>query len=305
MPPVSPPTKKISISREGETALRAMSVSHRRVRILAGVRLLISAAIAAAGAVMTLSSVSTTWVTFVGATWAGIYAIGLTWWADAELLRAAKLQEKFEVEAFGLPWNEVAAGAEVRSTDRSALSQKFGNRHVDSDWDEMPDFPRPFDVLARQLENLRWGSRVRRRYADFVAAVVGAWLIAGAVVGVVGDFTVAEIFTGWYIPSLGGLLFGLESIRQQRAVAKERERVGDYAEKKILEAAPHRDDPAVDASLVMLSRQLQDVLFRTRSRAPRVPVYPFYRLPYQRDKTNCNECTRNLADALAVTTLAL
>ncbi|MEH1031565.1 S-4TM family putative pore-forming effector [Micromonospora profundi] len=298
MPSVTPSTKKIRVSREGETALRAMSVSHRRVRILAGARLLVSAVIAVAGAVMTIRSLPATWITVVGALWAAVNSIGLTWWADAELLRAAKLQEKFEVEVFGLPWNDVAAGSEVRSADRSALSEKFKDGRIDNDWDEMPDFRRPFDVLARQLENLEWGARVRRRYANFIALVIATWTVAGAIVGVAGDFTVAEIVIGWYIPSLGGLLFGLESIRQQRSVAKERERVGDYAEKQILQAAQHAD-PALDASLLVLARQLQDILYRTRSKAPRVPKYPFYRLPYQRDRTNCNECTRKVADALA------
>ncbi|MFF5076096.1 S-4TM family putative pore-forming effector [Actinoplanes sp. NPDC000266] len=299
MSSVAPPTKKISVSREGQTALRAMSISHRRVRMLAGARLLISAIIAVTGAVLTIRSMPAAWVALVGALWAAVNSIGLTWWADAELQRAAKLQEKFEVEVFGLPWNDVAAGPEVRSADRSALSEKFKNGRVDDDWDEMPDLLPPFDVLARQLENLGWGARVRRRYATFVAVIIAAWTVAGAVVGVAGGFTVAEIFTGWYVPSLGGLLFGIESIRQQLAVAKERERVGDYAEKRILEAARQRTDPSFTASLPTLSRQLQDVLFRTRSRAPRVPKFPFYKLTYKRDKLNCNECTRSVADALA------
>ncbi|MFG1991003.1 S-4TM family putative pore-forming effector [Actinoplanes sp. NPDC048988] len=294
-----PPTKKLQVSREGQSALRAMSISHRRVRLLFGARLLISAGIAVTGAVLTIRSVPATWVTLAGAAWAAINSVGLTWWADAELQRAAKLQEKFEVEAFRLPWNHVAAGPEVRSADRSALSRKFKKGRIDSDWDDVPAFDPPFDVLARQLTNLVWGARVRRRYANVVAVVIGAWTLAGAVVGVAGGFTVAQIFVGWYVPSLGGLLFGLESIRQQLAVAKERERVADYAEKQILEAARRPLDPALRASLVTLSRQLQDVLFRTRNRAPRVPKFPFYRLSYERDKLNCRECTRGVADALA------
>lgn len=298
MLPVDPPKKKISVGNEAKTALRAMSVSHGRVRTLAGMRLLISAALAAAGAVTTLSSSSAKWVTIVGAIWAGVNAIALTRWAEAELLRAAKLQEEFEVEAFGLHWNFVAAGSKVRSVDRRSLSEMFRGK-IDEDWDDMPDLPAPFDVLARQLENLGWGARVRRRYANFVAVVVSAWTVAGVVVGVVGGFTVAQIVTGWYVPSLGGLLFGLESVRQQRAVANERERVEDYAEKQILEAARRRGDTALQASLPELARQLQDSLFRTRSKAPRVPEVPFYRLPYQSDKTNCIEPTRNVADALA------
>lgn len=303
MPPADPPTKQVAVTREGESAVQAMSVSHRRVRILAGVRLLVSAIVAFVGAVVTLKSISTAWITIIGAIWACVNSVFLTLWAEAELLRAAKLQEQFELDMFKLSWNEVLAGSKVRSADRKALSDKFRGS-IDDDWNQMPAFPRPFDVLARQLENLAWGGRVHRRYAIFLAIVIASWGVAGVAVGGVEHFTVARIVTGWYIPALGALLFGLESARQQWAVAKERLRVGDFAEKGVLDAAGRLGEPTLNESLSTLSRQLQDVMFRTRSRAPRVPKI-FFRLRSKLDEKNCRESTRNLRDALAVNPLPL
>jgi hypothetical protein len=292
--------KKVQLSATEITALKAMSVSHQRVRVLSGVRLLISAVIAGAGAVVTLAAVPATWVTVVGALWAGVYSVGLASWADRELLRAVKLQEKFEVEFFALPWNETAAGAEVRGADASSLSKRFKDKKIAEDWAALADLPRPFDVLARQLQNLAWGSRIRRRYADVVGAAVIVWTVGGVAIGAIGGLTVSEVVVRWFVPSLGGLLLGIDTFRQQRAVAKERERVVDYGEKETLKAAGRIAEPTTAGELLVLSRQLQDVLFRTRCRAPRVPKKLFYLRYYSDDAADFCEPVHRLAKALAV-----
>jgi hypothetical protein len=281
------------------TALQAMSVSHLRVRVLSGIRLTVSAVIAAAGAVVTLAELPATWVTIAGALWASAYSIGLASWVDGGLLRAAKLQEMFEVELFRLPWNTVVAGPQVRSEDASRLSTRFKSRRIADEWDEVPNLPRPFDVLARQIQNLGWRSRICRRYANVVLGIVVAWAIVGVVVGVVGGFTIGEIVLRWFIPSLGGLLLGIDTFRQQRSIAKERDRVCAFAEDETLKAARRVNEAATGDALLVLSRQVQDTLFSTRCRAPRAPSRLFYLQYYRSDEVDFRAPVQRLATALA------
>jgi hypothetical protein len=205
----------------------------------------------------------------------------------------------FEAELFRLPWNTALAGPQVRPEDASRLSKKFKGRRIADEWDDMPNLPRPFDVLARQIQNLGWGSRIRRRYANVVLTSVVVWTIAGAVVGASGGLTISEIVLRWFIPSLGGLLLGIDTFRQQRAVAKERDRVCAFAEDETLKAAHRSNEAATENALVVLSRQVQDTLFSTRCRAPRAPSRLFYLQYYRSDEVDFRAPVQRLATAFA------
>ncbi|MDQ7808259.1 S-4TM family putative pore-forming effector [Amycolatopsis sp. A133] len=289
---------KADITPAQLTALKAMSISHQRVRILSGLRIALSSIIAVSGAVVTVTTLQATWVTIVGALWAAIYSIGLASWVDGELLRAAKLQEKFEVELFRLPWNTVVAGRPVRMEDASRLSNGFKGRRIAEDWDEMPKLPRPFDVLARQIQNLGWGSRIRRRYANVVLFFVSTWTALGVVIGASLSLTVTDIVVRWFIPSLGGLLLGLDTFRQQRAVASDRERVCVHAEDEAINAAAQPDKVVDHDRLLILARQVQDTLFSTRCRAPRAPSRIFYLPYYSSDSIDFKAPVQRIAEAL-------
>ncbi|GAA2188711.1 S-4TM family putative pore-forming effector [Micromonospora lupini] len=299
MPPPEPLFVKAPITPSALTTLKAMSVSHARVRVLVGVRLALSAVIAAAGAVVTVTTLPAAWITVLGAVWAGLYSIGLASWVERELHRAAKLQEMFETELFRLSWNTALAGPVVRAEDVSRLGGKFASRKMSDDWDHVPSLPRPFDVLARQIQNLGSGSRIRRRYADVIQGVLLVWTVGGAVVGLVGEFTVGEIVLRWYIPSLGGLLLGIDVVRQQRAIARDRERACTFVEDEVLKAATRVAGGPSSADLLVLSRQVQDILFKTRCQAPRAPSGPFYRAFCGKGVVDFRAPVQRLALALA------
>jgi hypothetical protein len=97
------------------------------------------------------------------------------------------------------------------------------------------------------------------------------------VAGTVADLTIGELLLRWYVPSLGLLLVGVDVFRSQRDVATERERVFRFVRETVTETARRPQTPATDEELLRLARQVQDVLFLTRQRAPRVPDWFFLR----------------------------
>ncbi|WP_242906951.1 S-4TM family putative pore-forming effector [Actinomadura terrae] len=276
--------------------LRAMSVSHARVRRLNALRMAAAMAMAALGLLASFTG-SLPWVSVLGALWALAYSAGASFWADGELRRAALLQEMFDVRLFLIPWNRVIAGDEVPAHEVSRLNRRFrGDDGPLRDYYEIPDLPRPFDVLGCQHQNLGWGARVRRRYATTVAGATAGWAAMGLLVGVAADLGLTELVLRWYLPSLGVLLLGIDTQRGQRMIADERERVLRLVHEHLARTTG-RAGPARTRDLLTLARQVQDAVYRTRVAQSRVPNWFFSRFR-ARDRQDFQESMRELAAAL-------
>jgi hypothetical protein len=255
--------------------LRAVSVSHQRARRLDAVNVSVSVLLAACGLVATVVDRLAVPVTVIGALWAIGYGAGLARWTDGELVRAATLQEMFDVRLFGLPWNVIAAGERLGAEEVSWLAHRYrGDEAELFGYYEVPPLRPPYDVVACQLQNLAWGSRVRRRYARALLGAVGIWSVAGLTVGIVSGLTVTDIVLRWYVPSLGALLLAWNSFRTQREVAGERQRVMAILWDQVRATAAGSQSPR---ELVELTRQVQDAIVRTRRRNIRVPNWFFSR----------------------------
>lgn len=265
------------------TLLQAVSVSHRRVQRLDAISMAVSIFAAVSGLVGTFVEPRVaTPATIVGALWALAYSTGLATWTGNELKRAATLQEMFDVRLFSIPWNTVIAPEPLRPQEVSALSKRFrGREDMVSDYYEIPDLPRPYDVLACQQQNLGWGSRIRRRYCYSILVAVCGWSLAGVTIGGLADLKVADVLLNWYVPSLGALMLGVDIFRAQREVADRRDHVLGILRARVAAAAAEArtqdSTPSAEDNLVPLARQVQDVLFLTRQDAPRVPDWFFLR----------------------------
>ncbi|MGN9808197.1 S-4TM family putative pore-forming effector [Micromonospora sp. BQ11] len=258
--------------------LRAASACHARAQRLDNLRMALSVALGVAGAVVAFTGVFSSAVTAIGALWAVAHAVGLGTWSRGQLGRAAVLQEMFDVRLFGLPWNTVAAGEEVGAAEVSRLHRAYrGDERYLVDYYEIPPLPAPYDVLGCQQQNLAWGARVRRRYAYTVLGGSAAWSVAGVVLAVTVGLTVSQLLLQWFVPSLGALLLGLEIYRGQRDVAADRERALAVMQSRITAAVQRADTVDVSTELLILARQIQDLIFRSRQVQARVPDWFFRR----------------------------
>ncbi|MEU9899966.1 S-4TM family putative pore-forming effector [Streptomyces phaeochromogenes] len=255
--------------------LRAMTVAHARAQRLADARLWISVLLAGAGLVTTLLPSWSAPVALLGGAWAVAHSMGLTLWESGTARQAALLQELFDIRLYGLPWNDVLIGPPPGAHVVSSLNRRFRGDEADlTDYYEVPLLPHPYDVLACQYQNLGWGARVRRRYARALTGAVLLWLTAGLVVGLMIGLSVMDLVLQWYVPSLGAVMIGLETCRKQRTVATERERVLALLDHTVAgSTAPDR--------LLVMARQIQDMIFQSRERNTRVPNWYFRRFKEQ------------------------
>ncbi|MEU4569450.1 S-4TM family putative pore-forming effector [Micromonospora sp. NPDC023956] len=276
--------------------LRAMSVCHSRAQRLDNLRMAVSVVLGAAGAVVAVTAAPGTTVTVVGALWAVANALGLGAWSRGQLRQAAVLQEMFDVDLFGLPWNTVAAGDRIDAHEVSRLERAYrGDEQYLRDYYEIPPLPVPYDVLACQQQNLGWGSRIRLRYAHTVLGGVALWSLLGVVFGVTAGLTVAQLLLQWFVPSLGALLLGLEIYRSQRDVAVERARALAILRARL--APGGSPAPAAPRDLLTLARQTQDLIFHSRRGQARVPDW-FFRRFHAADRVDFQAAMTRFVDVL-------
>jgi hypothetical protein len=260
-------------------------VSHRRAQRLDASQLGVSVFVAALGLVAAFASVTETPIAILGGLWAVAYSSGLAAWGENERRRAALLQEMFDVQAFELPWNEVIAGEPLAPQEVSRLSQQCrSSDELFRDYYLVPVVARPYDVLGCQQQNLGWAARVRRRYARALLAAAGIWSGAGLLVGWLGGLNVSELLLRWYLPSLGALLLAVDTYRAQYDAAAERERVLSLMNAHLSGAARLATSEAA-GPLLAFAREIQDVIFKTRTQHTRVPNLFFRRFRVQ-DRTD-------------------
>lgn len=133
----------------------------------------------------------------------------------------------------------------------------------------------PYDVLFCLEQNLAWGSRVQRRFADTLLSFITAWCAAGVIVGVAAGSTVSTLVNVWFVPSLGLLLNCSEAERAQILTMRQRVRVVRLVRAVMEDSLSSA--VADDKAFVVFARQVQDALFLARRQQPRTPQW-FFRL---------------------------
>jgi hypothetical protein len=274
-------------SPDSVTLMRAITVAHRRAQRAQTSSLIVSGALAALSVLAAAVPSLATAIALLGAAWAVAYSVLVVPWSYRGLRQAATLQEMFDVDLFELPWNHVTAGPRLSAEKVSQLSRGFrGDESELRDYYLVPDLPYPKDMLFCLEQNLAWGPRVRQRYAYTMAYVVGAWCVAGVVVGFVRHLTVADLIMIWFVPSLGLLLLCLDIYRTQTGATRERE-----VALGVLRA--RQEESHTEEEWVGFARQLQDVIFQSRQRYPRVPHW-FFRRFHDSDRTDFQLAMRQL-----------
>lgn len=262
--------------------LKAVAVAHLRNQGAQTLSLGVSIALAVIGLLTGSGSRYGTAVTLGGTLWAALYMAVMAPWAERYLRIAAALQEMFDAEVLDLPWNNVAVGNRISDDEVSRLSRSFrGDEDRLRGYYLVVDAAAPYDVLFCLEQNLAWGSRIRRRFAQLTLGTLVLWSTAGVLLALATGGTVSRLVTGWFVPSLGLLLLCLQMYRTQMTSIQERLRVLGLVRAVI-------DDPAspvitTPAELIRFARQVQDTLYQMRRLQPRLPTW-YFRRYHDQDK---------------------
>ncbi|MEU0172305.1 S-4TM family putative pore-forming effector [Streptomyces massasporeus] len=154
----------------------------------------------------------------VGATGGSIAFLWSIISSDREKRRrreASFIQEEFDTQVFGLPWNDFAADHPSPTLITEAATRYRGNRT--KDWyPNTRNVDRPLDVLICQRSNLGWGASMHRFYAACLTGALILLVALGLTVTLVARLSTPQALTAVCVPLLGPAREIIEMIRSNR-----------------------------------------------------------------------------------------
>lgn len=198
------------------------------------------------------------------------------WLEDYENLKikhAASTQEIFDVNVFGLPYNNALVKSPASPEVIHGAADRFSQDINDfKEWYADPaNIQYPINVLLCQRVNFVWDQRLRRKYGTLVASLTICYVIATIIFAALLNITVTDYIVGIFLPALSALLQGRDTAVANLTIAKEKEQ----KEHEILEvwesSVTNPESITIDTC-----RKVQDVLYQLRSSGPLVPEW-FYK----------------------------
>ena len=217
-------------------------------------------------------------ITVIGAAWALLSEIFLRRFEAESIKKAATVQEQFDVELFGLPWNEILVGKKVTSELIQSANRNFrDHRETLKNWyADTSSFPYPLNVLICQRSNIVWDWRLRREYGYFILLSTIALLIGGIIFGLILHIGLFDYLTGIFIPQFAAIHLGIDVSRNQIMLANDKEQkenvVNDLIEKGL-------GNP--DSISVAQCREIQNFIYHSRVIGSLVPDLYYNRLKEQ------------------------
>lgn len=196
------------------------------------------------------------------------------------LKRGAKLQEQFDTDVFGLPWNRFVTGAALEHEDVRSLSAKPLSKKHESHfqaWYEVCIGRLPLHLarLIGQRTNISYDARLRRRYGGWLLSLTVLFGVVLLYAGLYQGLQFPELIMSLVVPFMPVLTWALRERMQQTNAAISLTNLNGEWDKIWTKALGGADEKVLTAE----SRSLQDAIYQHRERSPLVFdwVYSIFR----------------------------
>lgn len=237
-------------------------------------QIVLSGPIALASALMARTYPSTaSWVALWGFVVLLSDAFWLTPWLDSRRANAARVQELFDCEVLGLPWNKIKAGnapdPEIIKEQADRYEKNAHKMPPLRDWYPTVVDCLPLHVgrLVCQRSNCSWDARLRRRYAVCVVVALVFLCLVVLLLSFQRNYTLQDFVLTVLAPLAPGIRLGYRHIRENQEAARTLEVLKSHL-LAVWNAALDGNDEQV---ITKQSRELQDEIFQSRRHRP--PVF--------------------------------
>lgn len=187
------------------------------------------------------------------------------------LKRGAKLQEQFDTDVFGLPWNRFVTGGQVEHEDVRRLSAKPLSEKREAHfqaWYEvcLGRLPLHLARLVGQRTNISYDARLRRRYGGWLLTLTLLFGVALLYAGLYKGLSFPDLIMTLAVPFMPVLTWALRERMQQANAATSLANLNGEWERVWAKAIGGADSTVLTAE----SRSLQDALYQHRERSPLV-----------------------------------
>lgn len=211
---------------------------------------------------------------------------------------AAKMQEEFDCELFGLPWNDIRCTTPPETELLNEAADKFQRKNQKPnhrDWypTEIGRLPLPLARLICQRAAVWWDMSQRRKYAGWLIAIVAILIVGVVAVSFTADQRVRDMVLSVYLPIAPAVVWAVRECIRQRDAVSALEKLKGKIEAVFDEAISGKRS---FGELNQLSRNIQDMIFDGRSRNPLFFNFLYKRLRPDHE-LRMNEKAKEMADA--------
>lgn len=184
---------------------------------------------------------------------------------------AVRIQEQFDTEVFGLPWNSFLAGAKVDPESIRAVTLQPitpAEKVKLEGWYErcVGKIPLPLARIVCQRTNITYDMRVRKRYSMGCLLLAGTMLVYFLARGIYDGLTLASLLLNIFVPFLPLGAFVLREHRKQADTIESLSTLRSETDKLWAKALKSPASPELDQD----ARNLQDAIYRNRTSNPLV-----------------------------------
>ena len=218
----------------------------------------------------------------IGGIWLIISQLILVGIESKKRKQAATIQEEFDTNLFGLPWNQTLVGNKLTAELIHAAARDYtGDRNELRDWySDTGTTPYPLNVLLCQRSNLVWDWRLRQHYGWIIVSLTFILFIFTIGFAIVTKQTLINYILGFFLPSSSAFLQGIEAAKAHFTTAKAKKN-------KEKEISAIWESGLMNPNLVSQEqcRRIQDCIFLLRSKGPLIPDwwYKLFRTKYEVD----------------------
>ncbi len=201
---------------------------------------------------------------------------------DRKRLQGALAQESFDCDVLGIEWSS-GLGEPIAPEDTHRAAKRGGKWDTQDWYPTEATAPWPRSVLICQRSNAVWARRQHGGYGWLLLGLASAWGLAGVVIAIVSNATLAAYLTTIALPSLPALLDASEEARAHFRASQARQLLESAINAKL-------GSSGTDAAGL---RAIQDQIYWLRRQAPLVPDW-FYRLRRQDLEADMRDAARDL-----------
>ena len=211
---------------------------------------------------------------------------------------AAKMQEEFDCELFGLPWNAIRCSTTPETEVLNEAADKFARKLKNAnhrDWypKEVGRLPLPLARLICQRAAVWWDMSQRRKYAGWLVAIVSVLVVGVVALSFTADQRVRDMVLSVYVPIAPAVVWAVRECIRQRDAVSALEKLKGQIESIFSDAISGKRN---FAELDQLSRNIQDMAFDGRARNPL--FFDFIYNHFRPDQElRMNEKAKEMADA--------
>ena len=213
-------------------------------------------------------------------------------WQKQELKIAAKLQEEFDCELLGMPWNSFVVGPKVSPEDTNAYARvklsKKGIGALNNWYPESADpLPLPLATLVCQRASLWYDGKLRKAFLVGLT-FVGTVVVVGALFASTAANVSLTSLVLAAVPAVPFLTWAAHECARQKSTIDTINRLRDEIESlwdRLSSSGEHEN-------VTLRARELQDAIFNHRASSPLIFdwIYRLLRRRFEEDMRVGADC---------------